>query len=146
MSLHPVPKPPVRPKKAPRGLKRSRLKTRGQRRFPGRENPAALEAIRTLLCAVCSHLGYPQRTPTEVEHWVTKARGGYDVGDTFPTCADHREMRHRLGDQEFQRLVNVDADTLCAWTCRWLCKHPGVLASAVERGGRPVRPQPEKGL
>lgn len=124
MTLHPHPKPTPSRKVLPTGPK-GRIRLKGQRRFPGRENPVALELIRQLPCAPCRHFGLRQESPTEVEHWVTKARGGYDVGDTFPTCAHHRELRHN-GDG---LPIGAHADRWCAETCRWLCHQPGVLES-----------------
>lgn len=85
----------------PEGVIRQ-IKNKGRRRFPGREDPTFLGWLRALPCAVCEASGQFQSHHTEVEHWVTKARGGYDKGDTFPTCQRHRIERHD-GDETFQR-------------------------------------------
>lgn len=92
-----VPKPPRRTKKP-----RRPIRSRGRRRFPGREDLTFLAELRRWGCAVCTAAFQRQIGPTEVEHWIPKSRGGYDCGDTFPTCARHREERHRLGVKSFQ--------------------------------------------
>jgi hypothetical protein len=102
--LHPVPKPAKRPK--PDG-----------RLFPDREDPEYLVWIRTFPCACCFAEGRAQRFPTEVEHHVGRAQGGYDRGDTFPTCLEHREMKHvRMGSRAFARYcrntLKLDLDRL----------------------------------
>lgn len=115
--LRPAPKPKKRPKKGRQPIRRSRVRQKApKRRFPGREDADALAKIREMPCAVCLQLGFTQTTPTEVEHWVTKARGGYDLGDTFPTCAVHREQRHRQGDKSFARMLRISPRELCEQT------------------------------
>ena len=89
-------------KRSPLPKRKARIKTRGRRRFPGREDRNFLTLLRLLPCAVCESAQLVQTSKTEVEHWVTRARGGFDRGDTFPTCARHRQERHTLGDQTFQ--------------------------------------------
>ena len=85
-------------------LKRSTkpIKRRGKRRFPSREDREFLRWLRVMPCQPCLVSGRDQTSRTEVEHWVTKARGGYDRGDTWPTCGLHRTERHTLGDKTFQ--------------------------------------------
>ena len=74
-----------------------------KRRFPNRENREYLHWMRySFPCDVCTAADLEQESPTEVEHWITKSRGGYDKGDTFPTCARHRQERHTWGQKTFQ--------------------------------------------
>ena len=105
--IHACPKPEPTAKKAPK-----RIRVTGKRRFPGREDPDALDAIRRMPCFPCLILGQKQVSPTEPEHWVTKARGGYDNRDVFPTCAEHRTARHTLGDKSFAALLGIDPKVL----------------------------------
>ena len=105
--IYPVPKPHREPKAPPK-----RIRVTGRRRFPGREDPDALDAIRRMPCLPCLILGMKQLSPTEPEHWVTKARGGYDNRDVFPTCAEHRTARHTLGDKSFAALLGIDPKVL----------------------------------
>ena len=115
--IHPAPKPKPRPKKGRKPIRRSRVRQKApKRRFPGRENREALARIREMPCAVCLHVGEWQESRTEVEHWVTKARGGYDIGDTYPTCAKHRIWRHTLGDKSFAERIGISPRTLCEQT------------------------------
>ena len=117
--IHPAPKPKKRPKKVRTPIRRSRVRQKApKRRFPGRENMHALAIIRQMPCYVCRTLGQIQVTPTEVEHWVPKSRGGYDLGDTFPTCANHRELRHTQGDKSFAAILGVHPRQLCENTQR----------------------------
>jgi len=69
------------------------------------------------LCAICAATWEDQTTPTEVEHWVPKSKGGRDRGDTFPTCAKHREMRHGspLKFAALMRKLHLSGKRLCAW-------------------------------
>jgi len=62
-----------------------------------------LKWLREQPCEVCLAARLKQTERTEVEHWVTKGRGGYDLGDTFPTCGLHRRHRHSMGDLTFQK-------------------------------------------
>lgn len=101
--IYACPKPEPKVKKAPK-----RIKVTGKRRFPGREDPDALAAVRRMPCFPCLILGTEQKSPTEPEHWVTKARGGYDNRDVFPTCAEHRVARHTLGDKAFAALLGLN--------------------------------------
>lgn len=55
-------------------------------------------------CAICAAMGHRQEHPTEVEHFVERSHGGYDRGDTFPTCGAHRILRHeQWGAKKFER-------------------------------------------
>lgn len=93
------------------------MKARGRRLFSGREDPDYLTFIRSLPCAPHQVLGEIQRTPTEVEHFVHKSHGGYDRGDTYPTCGECRERRHvTMGPKAFTRLLlrhGLDERALC---------------------------------
>jgi len=68
-------------------------------------------------CALHAAWGRPQVTPTEVEHFVPKSQGGYDRGDTYPTCGECREMRHvTMGPKAFTRMLlrfGFDERKLC---------------------------------
>jgi hypothetical protein len=69
-------------------------------------------------CAICAALGCRQEHPTEAEHFVNKSQGGYDRGDTFPTCGAHRILRHeQWGTKAFERRMRdhfgLDLKALC---------------------------------
>jgi len=121
--IFPVPKPRAKRKKvAPTGRPRTRLKNRNARR-KGRAfgashvDEAYLDWIRTLPCAPHLAMGLEQRTTTEAEHFVSKAHGGYDRGDTYPGCGECREMRHgTMGPKAFTRMLKArgfDERALC---------------------------------
>jgi hypothetical protein len=88
---------------------------RGGRLFAGRKDEAYLTWLRTFPCAICLWLGEVQQSRTEVEHWQARSAGGYDNGDTYPTCQKHRILRHEH-PEEFRmavQLVKLDLDVLC---------------------------------
>jgi len=86
--------------------------------FAGRRDNAFMAWLHTLPCAICKILGAYQTTPTEVEHFVLRSHGGYDRGDSYPTCGMHREMRHvEMGPKAFTRMLKArgfDERALCA--------------------------------
>lgn len=115
--VHAAPKPDKSPKK-PRKRVKARNAERGGTRYPERRDEAFLATIREMPCACCRAMGITQVTRTEVEHFVEKGRGGWDRGDTFPTCADHRELRHVIwGPRKFrEHMLNhfgLDLRKLC---------------------------------
>ena len=123
--IYPVPKPKkvVRGKRgAPTGRPRTRLKNRNARRKgrafgASRVDEAYLTWIRGMPCAICKAFGVEQTTRTEVEHFVLRSQGGFDRGDTYPTCGAHREMRHVvMGPKAFTRMLQAqgfDERALC---------------------------------
>ena len=88
--------------------------------------------LRTLPCEPCRLSGMTQFNPTEVEHWVTKARGGHDLGDTFPTCGYHRTVRHVCGAKTFQKNYPQRnwSDAGAEFAARFLKNHPSVRITA----------------
>jgi hypothetical protein len=92
---------------------------------------AYLKWIQGKPCAPHLAMGLEQRTPTEAEHFVHKSHGGYDRGDTYPTCGECREMRHgTMGPKAFTRMLlrlGLDERALCNRlaaqyeTERWPC-------------------------
>lgn len=119
MTLYPVPKPAPRVKKPRARVKPVNAKRHGHR-FPKRRDPDFLAWIHGFPCAICVAMGYQQISPTEAEHFVERSRGGYDKGDVFPTCAEHRELRHvQWGPRKFARVMlnqfGLDLRKLCRW-------------------------------
>lgn len=113
--MHPVPKPPKRVK-ARKRMQTYNAKRQG-RMYADRRDDAYLEWQRQFPCALCMAFGETQTHPTEAEHWVKKSAGGYDRGDTFPTCQRHREFRHgspRLFEAACKE-AGVNPRKLCDW-------------------------------
>lgn len=115
--MPPWPKPELRPK-VRKPMKRYNAKRQGSR-FPKRRDRAFIAWIHEFPCAICVAMGHQQITPTEAEHLVERARGGYDKGDVFPTCGEHRELRHvQWGPKTFERRMldhfGLDLKALCA--------------------------------
>lgn len=110
-----------RPVKAKKGLKsRKPIKKRNAKRegrmFAGTRDDAFMAWLHEFPCALCMWFKTEQKSPTEVEHWVKRSAGGKDRGETFPTCAEHRELRHGK-PAEFARLLKkskLNLDKLCA--------------------------------
>ena len=121
--MNPVPKPRKRAKAKPKGLKRSPMKRYNAKRRGRLFGAACRDDTYTAwmrkrwLCAICAATGETQTSRTEVEHWVARSHGGRDRGDTFPTCARHRELRHG-SPQVFAALLrrlHLSGRRLCAW-------------------------------
>ena len=119
--IYPVPKPRKKVRR-PTGRPRIRLKNRNARRKgrafgASRVDETYLDWIRSKPCAVHLAMGWEQRTPTEAEHFVSKAHGGFDRGDTYPGCGECREMRHgTMGPKAFTRMLQAqgfDDGKLC---------------------------------
>jgi len=121
---------------APTGRPRTRLKNRNARRKgrafgASRVDEMYLDWIRSKPCAVHLAMGWVQRVPTEAEHFVSKAHGGFDRGDTYPGCGECRERRHvTMGPKAFTRMLQArgfDERALCNRlkaqyeTERWPC-------------------------
>src|SRR4029077_14969720 len=110
MTIYPVPKPVREEKVRPRTLRQKKrmrkynAKRKGRAFGADRIDEAYLAWIRTMPCAICAAMGHRQEHPTEAEHFVDKSHGGYDRGDTFPTCGAHRMSRHeQWGPKTFER-------------------------------------------
>jgi hypothetical protein len=110
----PAPKPPKRvrtrsPLRPRKRMKKYNAKRKGRAFGADRVDEAYLAWIRTMPCAICTVMGIRQSSRTEVEHFVDRSHGGYDNGDTFPTCGDHRQLRHELwGPKKFERYLRQD--------------------------------------
>ncbi len=101
----------VRPRK---GLKRSRLKSRGPRTkksgghlFPKRRNPAYREWIRMWACLLRGR-DPKNRCPlglygAECAHVKSRGAGGGDFGNCIPLCTYHHQQQHRLGIKSFEQ-------------------------------------------
>lgn len=101
-------------------MNRKVIVSKGERRFPNREDQHLLETVRRQQCLIAGKTTwieqwkgvYPEKRLervkvmhlcegfTEAHHPVSKARGGYDA-DTVPLCKGaHREL-HQIGQKAF---------------------------------------------
>lgn len=83
----------------------SRLRVKGKRRFPNREDPAYLDYLRSLPCLICARDGMRQEYRTTPHHWPTKNNGGHDH-EAVPLCGDgvrgHHGLFHQIGVKSFE--------------------------------------------
>ena len=109
MTIYPVPKPVrVAEKVRPKGLKRSRMKSRGPRTkksggalFPKNVDRKYRAFVRGFSCWFCGLDRRTQFSPTECEHLKTRGSGGRDFDNILPTCAYHRTRRDVVGPKTF---------------------------------------------
>ena len=87
-------------------MKRSRLKTKGQRRFKGTEDPVYLKKIEAMPCTVFTKYGCTG--DVVAHHDPTKACGGKDRGNTTPVCWAHHVEVHAIGRRSFDRKYGVN--------------------------------------
>ena len=90
-------------------MKRTRIKTKGKRRFKGPEyeDPEYLKKIAGLPCAVSTTHGCSG--DVVAHHVKTKGAGGKDRGDTIPLCYLHHQEWHNRGRISFQMKYGIDA-------------------------------------
>lgn len=92
------------------------------------KDPAYLEQVRKLPCAICWHFGMPQNSPTEAHHTKSGRYGSRKTPDrqAVPLCHSHHyKLRPYTGDadkigfhnrqQTWERMYGPDTDYI-AWT------------------------------
>jgi len=134
MTIYPVPKPGVREKVRPEGLKRSRMKSRGSRTkksgghlFPEwiderfrawvREQPCVVfgrQPVESGLWAVHQCPTYSERQACHVK---SRGSGGVDKANLYAACWVIHDEQHRLGIRSFERRwgVNLKAQAEKLW-------------------------------
>jgi hypothetical protein len=131
MTIYPVPKP-ERKIKVRKPLQRNTqvLKVNRKRKgssFPKRRDPAYLDWIHTLPCAIVGapkwETGalYPRPTSwcypaigVDAAHVKTRATGGADRQNLVPLCRRHHEEQHRIGIPAFQKRWGINLAKIAA--------------------------------
>ena len=119
--MNPVPKPPRKPKKAAKPIKRkARIKKRGGDRFKGKRNEAFREWVRGLPCALAGCV-IQRGDESHCAHVKTRGAGGGDVGNCLPLCPAHHRSQHDMGIKSFEQWQHVDlAKRAQDYAARWL--------------------------
>lgn len=112
-----VPKPRAKKKRAPKPMRRSRMKCRGPRTkksgghlFTKGRNPEYLAYVRSFPCAVCLAHGLKQETLTQACHLKSRGAGGGDVGNVWPGCEAHHLEQHMKGYGHMTEKYEVHLD------------------------------------
>lgn len=86
----------------------------------------AFRAISKLPCCVCG-----TRDGAPADHWVPVGRGGTDVANCLPICADHQD-RHDLGPDTWAETHGVDPEAACERAWRTFLRRRPKLARKLE--------------
>ena len=124
-----APKPAKTRKRAPKGLKRSRMKSRGPRTkksgghlFPKYVDEPYREWIRGLPCILLDRCLYVGTVPLahictgerRACHVKNRGAAGKDRGNLYPGCDAAHEHQHRLGIRSFEATWKLDLTFLAS--------------------------------
>lgn len=141
--IYPAPKPSGG-KRAPKELKRTRMKARNAKRkgssFPKRRNykfqawvrenaPCILVRARRWCGVEPLDPRHVCNSPVRCCHVVNQARGGYDLGNIYGGCDAAHEAQHHAGSiAAFNELWHVDCQTEAARLTYWYQQELGLRA------------------